>query len=104
MARVCELTGKGPLYGNLVSHANNKTRRRFLPNLVAVTLHSEALGQKFRMRICAQTLKTVEHRGGFDGFLLKARAVELEPKALKIKREVQKKLAEAAVAMTAQAA
>lgn len=94
MARVCELTGKGPLYGNLVSHANNKTRRRFLPNLVDVTLHSEALARKFRMRICAQTLKTIEHRGGFDGYLLKARSNELQPKALKIKREVEKKLAE----------
>jgi large subunit ribosomal protein L28 len=98
MARVCELTGKGPLYGNLVSHANNKTRRRFLPNLVAVTLHSEGLGRKFRMRICAQTLKTVEHRGGFDGYLLKARSNELEPKALKIKRDLVKKLAETAPA------
>ena len=96
MARVCELSGKGPLYGNLVSHANNKTRRRFLPNLVDVTLHSEALGRKFRMRICAQTLKTVEHRGGFDGYLVKARANELQPKALKLKREVHKKLAEQA--------
>jgi large subunit ribosomal protein L28 len=96
MARICELTGKGPLYGNLVSHANNKTRRRFLPNLVAVTLHSEALNRNFRMRICAQTLKTVEHRGGFDGFLVKARSNELQPKALKIKREVEKKLSEQA--------
>lgn len=98
MARVCELTGKGPLYGNLVSHANNKTRRRFLPNLVNVTLHSEALNRNFRMRICAQTLKTIEHRGGFDGYLATARANELEPKALKIKREVDKKLAEQAAA------
>jgi large subunit ribosomal protein L28 len=100
MARVCELTGKGPLYGNLVSHANNKTRRRFLPNLVAVTLHSEALGRKFRMRICAQTLKTIEHRGGFDGYLAKARSNELEPKALKIKRDVAKKLIELAATET----
>ena len=95
MARVCELSGKGPLYGNLVSHANNKTRRRFLPNLVAVTLHSEALGKKYRMRICAQTLKTVEHRGGFDAYLTKARANELEPKALKIKREPLRALIDA---------
>ena len=101
MARVCELSGKGPLYGNLVSHANNTTRRRFLPNLVAVTLHSDALGKKYRMRICAQTLKTVEHRGGFDGYLMKARANELEPKALKIKRELAKKMAEAAAAAPA---
>ena len=95
MARVCELTGKGPLYGNLVSHANNKTRRRFLPNLVNVTLHSEALARNFRMRICAHALKTVEHRGGLDGFLVKASSLQLPPKALKLKREVEKKIAEA---------
>jgi large subunit ribosomal protein L28 len=94
MARVCELTGKGPLYGNLVSHANNKTRRRFLPNLVQVTLQSEALGRSFRFRCSAHALKTVEHRGGLDGFLTKARAIELPPKALKLKRELAKKIAE----------
>ena len=103
MARVCELTGKGPLYGNYVSHANNKTRRRFLPNLVQVTLMSEALGRSFRFRCSAHALKTVEHRGGLDGFLVKARAIELPAKALKLKREVQKKIAETAET-TAQAA
>jgi large subunit ribosomal protein L28 len=98
MARCCELTGKRALYGNLVSHANNKTRRRFLPNLCNVTLLSDALGRSVRLRISANALKTVEHRGGLDAFLLKASADDLSPKALKLKREVQKKLAEAPAA------
>ena len=95
MARCCELTGKGVQYGNLVSHANNKNRRRFLPNLCNVTLISDALGRSMRFKVSAHALKTVEHRGGLDAFLLKARNEELSPKALKIKRQVQKKLAEA---------
>ena len=98
MSRVCELSGKGPLYGNLVSHANNKTRRRFLPNLVNVTLHSEALNRNIRLRISAHALKTVEHRGGLDPYLVKAKADELSPKALRLKRDLAKKLAETKVA------
>jgi large subunit ribosomal protein L28 len=94
MARRCELTGKGAQYGNLVSHANNKTRRRFVPNLCNVTLASEALGRSFRFRISAHALKSVEHRGGLDAYLLKARETELPPKALKIRRELVKKSAE----------
>ena len=72
MSRACELTGKAVLTGNNVSHANNKTRRRFLPNLVQVTLMSEAMGQSYRLRISANALRTVEHRGGLDAFLAKA--------------------------------
>ena len=98
MARCCELTGKKAQYGNLVSHANNKTRRRFLPNLCNVTLMSEALGRSMRFKISAHALKTVEHRGGLDAFLVKARDGELSPKALKIKREVEKKIAETTAA------
>lgn len=93
MARRCELTGKGVLTGNLVSHSNIKTRRRYLPNLNAVTLHSESLNRDFRLRISAAALRTVDHRGGFDAFLLKSRDDDLSPKALEIKKAVQGALA-----------
>ena len=96
MSRRCELTGKAVMSGNNVSHANNKTRRRFLPNLVNVTLMSEALGQKVRLRIAAAALRTVEHRGGLDAFLVKAKDRDLSPKAQLLRRQVQKKLAEQA--------
>ena len=88
MSRVCELTGKGPMSGNNVSHANNKTRRRFLPNLNVVTLQSEALGRGIKLRISASALRTVDHRGGLDRFLAKARDTELSPDALKVKKEI----------------
>ncbi|MBM2575051.1 50S ribosomal protein L28 [Jannaschia sp. Os4] len=90
MSRVCELTGKGPMVGNNVSHANNKTRRRFLPNLQDVTLQSEALGRAFKLRISNAALRTVDHRGGLDAFLAKAKDAELSAKALKIKRDIDK--------------
>jgi large subunit ribosomal protein L28 len=90
MSRVCELSGKGPMSGNNVSHANNKTRRRFLPNLNEVTLISEILGQSFKLRISAHALRSVDHRGGLDAFLAKAKDDELSVKALKIKKEVAK--------------
>ncbi len=94
MARACELTGKAVLTGNNVSHANNKTRRRFLPNLVNVTLISEALGQKVRLRISANALRTVEHRGGLDAFLMKADAAELSQRARLLKKQIAKKVGE----------
>ena len=90
MSRVCELSGKGPMSGNTVSHANNKTRRRFLPNLNDVTLISDSLGQSFKLKISAHALRTVDHRGGLDAFLAKSKDDELSPKALKIKKEVAK--------------
>ncbi len=90
MARRCELTGKSVLTGNNVSHANNKTRRRFLPNLCNTTLMSDALGRSFRMRICAHALRSVEHRGGLDAFLLKAADGDLSAQALRIKKRVVK--------------
>lgn len=90
MSRVCELTGKGPMTGNMVSHANNKTRRRFLPNLNEVTLISDVLGKSFSLRISAAALRTVDHRGGLDAFLAKAKDDELSVNALKIKREIEK--------------
>ena len=90
MARVCELTGKGPMTGNNVSHANNKSRRRFLPNLNDVTLLSDTLGQSFKLRISAAALRSVDHRGGLDAFLAKAKDDELSAKALKIKKTIVK--------------
>ncbi len=90
MSRVCELTGKGPMVGNNVSHANNKTRRRFLPNLNQVTLQSETLGRGFSFRAAASAIRTVDHRGGLDAFLLKAKDSELSASALKVKRDIQK--------------
>ena len=90
MSRRCELTGKGLMVGNNVSHANNKTRRRFLPNLNETALMSEALGRTFRLRVSASALRTVDARGGLDGFLAKAKDVELSSKALKIKKDIAK--------------
>jgi large subunit ribosomal protein L28 len=96
MSRSCELTAKGVQTGNNVSHANNRTRRRFLPNLCQVTLISDALGQSFRLRVSAAALRSVEHRGGLDAFLAKANENELSMRARLLKRQVAKKLAEAA--------
>ena len=90
MARRCELTGKSPMVGHNVSHANNKTKRRFLPNLAEVTLTSEALNQSHRFRISAAALRTVDHRGGLDAFLDKAPEAELSEKARRLKREIAK--------------
>ncbi len=104
MSRRCELTGKNAQTGNNVSHANNKTRRRFLPNLCDVTLMSDALQRSVQLRISAHALRTVDHRGGLDAFLLKAPDAELSPKALKLKRELRKVLAERESAGGAEAA
>jgi len=90
MSRRCELTGKGVMVGNNVSHAKNRTRRRFLPNLNAITLQSEALGRGFKLRISAAALRTVDHRGGLDSFLAKAKDGDLSEKALKIKKDIAK--------------
>ena len=90
MSRVCELSGKGPMSGNTVSHANNKNRRRFLPNLNQVTLISDVLGKSFSLKISAAALRTVDHRGGLDAFLAKAKDEDLSLDALKIKKEIAK--------------
>lgn len=90
MSRVCELTGKGPMVGNNVSHAKNRTKRRFLPNLNDVTLTSEVLDRSFKFRISAAALRTVDHRGGLDAFLAKAKDTELSTGALKVKRDIAK--------------
>jgi len=90
MSRRCELTGKSVLVGHKVSHSNIKTKRRFLPNLCNVTLQSDVLGQSVRMRVSTNALKSVDHRGGLDAFLMKARDTELSPKALDLKRKIVK--------------
>ena len=92
MARRCELTAKGPMVGHKVSHSNIKTKRRFLPNLVNVTFISDALGRNVRLRVSTNAIKSVDHRGGFDAFMLKAKAGELSPKALDLKRAIEKKI------------
>src|SRR5207249_7936227 len=93
MSRRCELTGKTVQVGHRVSHSNRKTKRRFLPNLLNVTLMSDALGRSVRMRICANALKTVDHRGGLDAFLAKARHAELSDRARELKRQIESKQA-----------
>jgi large subunit ribosomal protein L28 len=98
MTRRCELTGKLPMSGQNRSHAENKTKRKFRPNLCSVTLLSDALKKKVRLRISAHALKTVEHRGGLDAFLLKAGNAELSERCLKLKRDVQKAKAGATAA------
>ena len=93
MSRRCQLTGKTAQVGHKVSHSNRKTKRRFLPNLLNVTLMSDALQRSVRLRISAHALKTVDHRGGLDAFLAKARDEELAPKVLELKREIRKRTA-----------
>jgi large subunit ribosomal protein L28 len=95
MARRCELTGTSVMTGNNVSHAHNRTRRRFLPNLCNVSLISEALGRTVRFKVSAQALRTVEHRGGLDAFIMKAKDSELSLKARRLKRQIQKIQAQA---------
>jgi large subunit ribosomal protein L28 len=90
MTRRCELMGTLPLAGNRKSHAENKTRRTFRPNLCQVTLMSDVLGKKIKLRVSARALKTVEHRGGLDAYLLKAKNDELSAACLKMKREIIK--------------
>ncbi|MDH5797416.1 MAG: 50S ribosomal protein L28 [Paracoccaceae bacterium] len=90
MSRRCELTGKGPMVGNNVSHAKNRTRRRFLPNLNDVSMMSETLGRPVKLRISAAALRSVDHRGGIDAFLAKAKDTDLSDNALKIKKEIAK--------------
>jgi len=98
MTRRCELTGKLPLSGNIRSHAENATRRKFRPNLVKVTLISETLDRQVKLRITAHALKSVEHRGGLDAFLAKASLEDLSPDCQKLKRDIAKAKAEKAAA------
>ncbi|MFZ0206872.1 MAG: 50S ribosomal protein L28 [Roseiarcus sp.] len=98
MSRRCELTGKAVQSGNKVSHSNRKTRTRFLPNLCQVTLISDTLGRSVRLRVAAAALRSVEHRGGLDNFLVKQSDGDLSSDAVALKREIVKKRAEAAAA------
>jgi large subunit ribosomal protein L28 len=95
MSRICELTGKGRQVGNNVSHANNKTKRTFLPNLQNVTLLSDALGTSIKLRVSTSGLRSVEHVGGLDNWLLKASDDDLSLRARRLKREVRKAAAPA---------
>jgi large subunit ribosomal protein L28 len=96
MSRRCELTAKGPLTGHKVSHSNIKTKRRFLPNLCNVTFISDALGRNVRLRVSTNAIKSVDHNGGLDAYLMKARATSLSPRALELKRAIEKKVGGAA--------
>lgn len=96
MARRCVITGKGVLSGNNVSHANNRTRRRFLPNIQETSVLSDALGEQVRIKVTTRGLKTIEHNGGLDAFLLSVSDRGLTEDALRIKRRVQKALAKTA--------
>ena len=91
MSRRCELTAKGVQVGHKVSHSNRKTKRRFLPNLCNVTMISEVLGRSVRLRVSTNAIKSVDHNGGLDAFLIKAHADDLSPKAVDLKRQIVKK-------------
>jgi large subunit ribosomal protein L28 len=95
MSRRCDLTGKKAQTGHKVSHSNRKTKRRFLPNLCNGTMISDALGRAVRLRVSASALRSVDHRGGLDAFLVKAKDAELAPRALELKRQIEKKRAAA---------
>src|SRR5471032_3114188 len=101
MSRRCEITGKGVLSGNNVSHANNKTRRRFLPNLQIASLLSEALGQSLRLRLSTRAIRTIEHNGGIDPFLLGTNASKLTVRGQELKRKIAGAKAKKAAAQTA---
>jgi large subunit ribosomal protein L28 len=98
MSRRCSMTGVGIQYGNNVSHANNKTRRRFLPNLQHASLMSDALGRTVRVRLAASAIRTIEHRGGLDAFLLGTADAKLSDEARRLKRRIQKALEKRAAA------
>ena len=101
MSRRCEITGKGVLSGNNVSHANNKTRRRFLPNLQETTLLSDILGADVKLRMSTRGIRTVEHNGGIDAFLLSTNNSKLQEEALVLKRRILKAQAKKAAAAPA---
>ncbi len=101
MARRCELTGVTVMTGNNVSHSNRKTRRRFLPNLQRVTLHSDAFGRGFKFRVTASALRSVDRVGGLDAFLAKAKEDDLSDSARKLKRDLRAKAAETEAPATA---
>lgn len=90
MSKKCDITGTGVMSGNNVSHANNKTRRRFLPNLQVVSLLSEKLGKVFKLKVCSKTLRSIEHNGGLDAYLASTSNTRLSEEAIKIKKQIAK--------------
>jgi len=98
MSRICELTGRGRQVGHNVSHANNKTKRVFLPNLQNVTLISDTLGKGVKLRVSTHGLRSVEHNGGLDNWLLKTADAKLSLRVRRLKREIVKKTSTAAAA------
>lgn len=98
MAKKCDLTGVGPMYGNNVSHSNRKTRRRFVPNLQVVSLLSDALGRSVSLRLTAATLRTVDHNGGLDAYLTSTADSKLTAEAVSLKRQIKKAIANKAAA------
>ncbi len=96
MARRCAVTGKGVQVGNKVSHANNKTKRRFLPNLQETRLLSDALGQQVRLKLSANAIRTIEHNGGLDAFLMSVSDAKLPTEAVRLKRRIEKAAAKKA--------
>ena len=95
MARKCDITDTGAMSGNNVSHANNRTRRRFLPNLQVVSLLSDVLGKVFKLKVCSKTLRSIEHNGGLDSYLESTSNNKLSDEAKKIKKAIAKKKASA---------
>jgi large subunit ribosomal protein L28 len=98
MARRCSITGTGSMFGHKVSHSNRKTNTRFLPNLQKVSLISDALGATVTLRVTAATLRSIEHNGGLDAYLIKHSSLKLTPDAAKLKRQIERKLAKKAAA------
>lgn len=98
MAKKCELTGVGPMYGNNVSHSNRKTRRRFVPNLQVISLISDVLGRSFSLRLTAATIRTVDHNGGLDSYLTSTSDSKLTDEARSLKRQIKKAIAAKAAA------
>ncbi len=96
MARRCQMTGKGVMTGNNVSHANNRTRRRFLPNIQETSLLSDALGRMIRLKLSTSAIRTIEHNGGLDAFLVKAKTADLSLEARRLKKQIEKAQARAA--------
>lgn len=101
MAKRCELTGTGPMSGNNVSHSNRKTRRRFVPNIQAVSIASEVLGRSFSLRVTAATIRTIDHNGGLDSYLTSTSDTKLTIEAVRLKRMIKKAIAEKPVAAAA---
>lgn len=96
MARRCQVTGKGVMTGNNVSHANNRTRRRFLPNIQETSLLSDALGRMIRLKLSTSAIRTIEHNGGLDAYLVKAKSADLSLEARRLKKQIVKAQARAA--------